>query len=160
MDEQERKELAFLICLRKIRKNNISQMYHTLSPAEFYTLLAIQQIQGGSDPPPQAVRMSALIETMGMSPQATSKMLRTLEQKGYCRRITDPRNRRSTLIEVTQEGMELAQSTKEQMTRFARMVTQRMGDADMEEFIRLVNRCDAIMQEVALELYREKEELS
>ena len=62
-----------------------------LSTAEFYALFAILRLQEAQD---SAVHrrfgFSSLIETLNLSPQAVSKTLRLLEQKGYCKRITRP----------------------------------------------------------------------
>ena len=165
MTEQEGRNLAFLLCLRKIQKNHFPYVHRsTLSTAEFYALFAILRLQEAQDSAEPEIRVSSLIETLNLSPQAVSKTLRLLEQKGYCKRITDPNNRRNTLVLITEQGTTLVNRTKSEIARFVEEVTKRMGDENMAEFIRLSNQCSAIMQEVEQAFYqefsKEKEELT
>lgn len=165
MTEQEGRNLAFLLCLRKIQKNHFPYVHRSsLSTAEFYALFAILRLQEAQDSAGPEIRVSSLIETLNLSPQAVSKTLRLLEQKGYCKRITDPNNRRNTLVLITEQGTTLVNRTKSEIARFVEEVTKRMGDENMAEFIRLSNQCSAIMQEVEQAFYQEfseeKEELT
>ena len=158
MTEQEGRNLAFLLCLRKIQKNHFPYVHRSpLSTAEFYALFAILRLQEAQDSAGPEIRVSSLIETLNLSPQAVSKTLRLLEQKGYCKRITDHNNRRNTLVLITEQGTTLVNRTRSE-------VTKRMGDENMAEFIRLSNQCSAIMQEVEQAFYQEfsekKEELT
>ena len=165
MTEQEERNLAFLLCLRKIQNNHFPYVHRSpLSTAEFYALFAILRLQEAQDSAGPEIRVSSLIETLNLSPQAVSKTLRLLEQKGYCKRITDPNNRRNTLVLITEQGTTLVNRTKSEIARFVEEVTKRMGDENMAEFIRLSNQCSAIMQEVEQAFYQEfsekKEELT
>lgn len=160
MCDPETLEFAFLFTLRKLRKSNFNNVYQSLSAAEFYTLFAILHLreQDGTENAP--VRVGALVEELQLSPQAVSKMLRTLEQKGYCQRITDPQNRRNTLVVATDSGAKLAQAAQQKTFQFAQLVTERMGKENMETFVGLARRCADVMQEVSRDLYAKKEELS
>lgn len=156
-NEQERLEMAFLICLRKLRKSSISAIFDSLSTAEFFTLTSIRTLKHEQQ---SNVRVSALAERLDTSPQAISKMLRSLEGKGYIKRVTDPANRRNTFVLITEEGDTLLQNAQASIAQFAQLVTQKMGEEDMANFIRLGEKCSQMMNEAATELYGEKEELS
>ncbi len=154
--EQDRLEMAFLICLRKLRRSNVSTMYDSLSTAEFFTLVAARALKYEQSD----VRVSALAERLDSSPQAISKMLRNLEVKGYIRRETDPSNRRNTFVRITEEGDTLLQEAQSSIHQFAQLVTEKMGEEDMACFIRLGEKCSQVMHEAADELYGKKEEAS
>ena len=153
-NEEKELALAFLDCMRRVRRNHMSDVYQTLTSVEFSTLFSILKLQEQKGSP----RVSDLVEDLNASPQFISKTLRTLETKGYCERMTDPANRRSTLVLLTEKGTDLLHTAKDRIFRFAQAVTERMGQEDMEEFIRLNHKCFDIVQDIASELYTEKEE--
>ncbi|MDD5952049.1 MAG: MarR family transcriptional regulator [Oscillospiraceae bacterium] len=150
-------EETFLLTLRRFRNNQLNGIYPSLSAAEFYTLFAILRLREEGAP---SVRMSAVVEELRLSSQAVSKMLRTLERKGYCQRIADPRDRRTTLIFVTENGEVLAKEAKDRIFHFARQVTERMGRENMESFVTLACQCADAMQDISREQFAKKEELS
>lgn len=160
IDEQENLEIPFLICLRKLRKSNVHGIFRSLSTAEFFTLFAIQKRLSETVETQKVARVSVLTESLSASPQALSKMLRTMEGKGYLKRITDPADRRSTFVAITPQGDALLADARKSVARFAQLVTEKMGSADMAEFIRLSEKCADIMDEVADEIYKETEEAS
>lgn len=154
-NEQKELAMAFLDCMRTIRKNNMSDVYQTLTSAEFFALFSILKLQKQKGSP----RVSDLVEDLNASPQFISKTLRTLETKGYCQRVTDPTNRRSTLVLLTEEGSALLEKAQDRIFRFAQEVTERMGKEDMEQFIRLNHKCFSIMQDIASQSMKEKEDM-
>lgn len=153
-NEQKELALAFLDCMRTIRKNNMSDVYQMLTSVEFFTLFSVLKLQEQKGSP----RVSDLVEDVNASPQFISKTLRTLEAKNYCQRVTDPNDRRSTLVLLTEEGTSLLRHAQERIFNFAQAVTERMGQEDMEAFIRLNHKCFAIMQDIASESLKEKED--
>ncbi len=157
-NEQKELAIAFLECMRRVRRNHMGDVYQTLTSVEFSTLFSILKLQRqNNDANP---RVSDLVEDLNASPQFISKTLRTLETKGYCQRVTDPANRRSTLVLLTEEGMNLLQSAQTRIFRFAEIVAERMGKEDMEEFIRLNHKCFDIVQDIASEFQKEKEDMN
>ena len=69
MTEQEGRNLAFLLCLRKIQKNHFPYVHRSLlSTAEFYALFAILRLQEAQDSAGPEIRVSSLIETLNLSP--------------------------------------------------------------------------------------------
>jgi DNA-binding MarR family transcriptional regulator len=153
--DQNKLEIAFLVCLRRLRRSRFSEIYRSLSDAEFFTLMAIRTLEEEQQ---SSVRIASLAERLNTSSPAISKMLRTLEQKSYCKRITDPSNRRSTFVVITEEGDALLREARQNIGVFAKRVSEKMGEDDLAEFIRLSQKCYDAMNEAVAELETEGEE--
>lgn len=149
--------LEFFIALRNIRKRAAQEVYRELSSGEFCALFVMRSLQ--QDDADRSIRVASLVEKSHATPQAVSKMLRTLETKGYIVRHVDPSDRRSTRVTITQKGSELLHDAQISMSAFAARVMEKMGDEDSAEFIRLTNKCAALMEETVQEFY-EKEAVS
>lgn len=67
----------------------------------------------------EAPRMSELARRLHVVPRAVTPIIDALEDGGYARRCTDPDNRRSTLLEITEEGKRLCERISENRTRAA-----------------------------------------
>ena len=152
--------MALGACLRQLRRaTQHGEVYQTLSNGEFFTLYSISEMD--TDPEMHGhVRVSNLAKRMDLSMQAISKTLRSLEGKGYIKRVTDPHDRRNTFILITADGTALLESARASYARFSREVIARMGQDDMETFIQLSQRCVQIMEDVTAEFYLKKEEVS
>ena len=84
-----------------------------------------------------AIPVSHLLEKNNTSPQAMSKMLKTLETKGYVERHTSPANRRNTLVTITEQGQMLLKVTEENATNFVAELTEKIGVDKMKAYIEL-----------------------
>lgn len=73
-------------------------------------------VLGGCDQPP---RMSELAHRLHVVPRAVTPIIDALEDAGFVRRGIDPGNRRSTLLELTDEGRRTCQRIVELRTRAA-----------------------------------------
>ena len=152
--------MALGACLRQLRRTaQHSEAYKTLSNGEFFTLYTLSELEKDAAVHGH-VRVSDLAKKMDLSMQAISKMLRSLEGKGYIERVTDPHDRRNTFIVTTAEGTALLESSRQSYARFSREVIDRMGAEDMETFIQLSQRCIQIIEDVTAEFYEKKEEVS
>ena len=67
----------------------------------------------------ESPRMSDLAQRLHVVPRAVTPIVDALEESGYVRRSTDPENRRSTLLELTDEGHRMCGRVTEQRTRTA-----------------------------------------
>lgn len=83
-----------------------------LTPAQARAMAVLD----GCDNPP---RMSELAERLHVVPRAVTPIVDALEEAGYVRRGIDPKNRRSTLLELTDEGHRMCQRVTEHRTRAA-----------------------------------------
>lgn len=81
-----------------LQRHSVEQL--GLTPAQARAM----GVLGGCDKPP---RMSELAERLHVVPRAVTPIVDALEEAGLVRRGTDPGNRRSTLLEVTDEGRKM-----------------------------------------------------
>lgn len=72
-----------------------------LTPAQARALAMIEHC-------PEPLRMTALAERLHVVPRAVTPLVDALEEAGLVRRRTDPENRRSTLLELTERGQVVA----------------------------------------------------
>ncbi|HMM48927.1 MAG TPA: MarR family transcriptional regulator [Miltoncostaeaceae bacterium] len=75
---------------------------HGLSLVDLAILVALMNAEGGR------LRRVDLAERLGMSQSSITRLLAPLEKLGIVRRISDPRDRRAALSELTAAGRELA----------------------------------------------------
>ena len=80
--------------------------------------------------------MSELAEYTHALPPAVSRSIKALEEKGYVRRYVDQKDRRNTLVEITEAGQEVLQESNEIMDDFIQRMFEK---TDKEEMARLVN---------------------
>ena len=147
---------ALIRSLYLLRKRSFQDVYPELSNGEFFALFSLYSLK--KETGEEMVRISELGKRLKLSPQAVSKTLRALEKKEFAQRHTDPRDRRSTLVQVTEKGEALLWEAHKAVTEFSRKVTERMGEQDMAEFLRLSRKCSALMDEAAEEMRKEREE--
>ncbi|MDE6312550.1 MAG: MarR family transcriptional regulator [Lachnospiraceae bacterium] len=132
-----------MILLNKIRLLGKKYMKNDdLAPAEFFVL---QEIEALSQQEQKATN-TRLAEQMGQSISAVSKMIRQLEERSYIMRDNSSTDRRICYISVTDKGRERIQHVKEQHEKISRYVEQKIGQQDMEEFIRLLEQWYEIMK--------------
>lgn len=63
----------------------------------------------------QATRASDIAKKRGVSLQSASALVQGLVEKGWVVRTPDPNDRRQSLLEVTPEGIAVAESARQQM---------------------------------------------
>ena len=121
--------------LHMFRKLNIGSILPHLNKGEFVLMNGIYQVQKkiGSE---HGVKMSELAEYTHALPPAVSRSIKALEEKGYVRRYVDQKDRRNTLVEITEAGQEVLQESNEIMDDFIQRMFEK---TDKEEMARLVN---------------------
>jgi len=142
----------FIQSLYLLRKHNLEDIFSDITGAEFFALYNLDLMM--SDAGREPVRISELGKRIKLSPQAVSKTLRLLEQKGYTKRLTSLEDRRITLIKLTKKGSGVLQSAMDEIAAFSRAVSERMGKKDLAEFIRLSGKCTGIIDDVICEQVR------
>ncbi len=91
--------------------------------------------------------VSDLVRELEISPPALSRMLRSLEQKGFLVRESDREDRRNTCVCLTEQGKRMREDGHEMLLEFARATVQSMGEEQMKELICLWNRLADVLQE-------------
>ena len=101
---------------------------------------------------------SDIAKRLRITAPAVSKMLRSMEEKGYVERRVDEKDRRNTRVSITPDGKEAEQQVRRQMQEFITGVIERLGEERTKELIHLMNRYTEIMQEENQNRKRKKQE--
>ena len=75
-------------------------------------------------------------EALQCSAARITKILTQLEQKGQIVREMDPDDRRKIKVQLTEVGLERANSAREEVYKILEMIFQEMGENDTREFMR------------------------
>ncbi|MFU0827116.1 MAG: MarR family transcriptional regulator [Lachnoclostridium sp.] len=95
------------------------------------------------------VKVSELSRLLRSTKPATSKMLNTLEGKGFIERIADNQDRRVVYIRLSAYGEQKIEEALDHMYDFTRHTINRLGEEDARELVRLLDKfCDAIYDEI------------
>ena len=126
-----------------------------LRKSEFVMLEIIERENGNRE---QGVLASDIAKRLGITAPAVSKMLRSMEEKGYVERRVEEKDRRNTRVSITPDGKEAEQQVRRQMQEFITGVIERLGEERTKELIHLMNRYTEIMQEENQNRKRKKQE--
>ena len=92
-----------------------------------------------------------LIDFFGFSHARLTKILGELEQTGYIRRDSDPRDRRRVIVRLTEEGYAFATHCREEMLSHLSRSLELLGPEDAAHLVRITRRmalmdcaCDSI----------------
>lgn len=142
LEENHKEQLVSLI--RKVKRLDICSLMG-MSHSDFHLFKVIDQIQSNTDAP--QINVTDLADELRVSTPAVSKKLKTLEERGYIKRIIDKNNRRNTFVVLTKDGKEKYSRSKKAMDRYLNNVFVAMGKEDMETLIRLSCKLYNIMEE-------------
>ena len=126
-----------------------------LRKSEFVMLEIIERENGNRE---QGVLASDIAKRLRITAPAVSKMLRSMEEKGYVERRVDEKDRRNTRVSITPDGKEAEQQVRRQMQEFITGVIERLGEERTKELIHLMNRYTEILQEENQNRKRKKQE--
>jgi MarR family transcriptional regulator, organic hydroperoxide resistance regulator len=84
-------------------------------------------------------RINDLAADLGISSGGASKLVDRLELEGYCRRLPNPRDRRSSLLELTPAGSALLPAAERVVeARLDDVLASRLSRADIAELAALL----------------------
>ena len=95
--------------------------------------------------------LSDMKDYLCVSKAAVSQMLGGLENRGFITRETDPENRRTILVKLTEEGRDVIERFERRFDSNIGMVIENLGEKDTREMIRLIYRLAEITQNLKLE---------
>ena len=96
-----------------------------------FTLLSID--------PKKGTPSTALGPKMGMESTSLSRILKSIEERGYIERKPNPNDGRGVLIHLTALGLEKRKDSKDVVLRFNEVVKQHVGDDDLKGFFNTVD---------------------
>lgn len=138
MDEADLKEqsMKFRHIMTQMKTALIKfQPMKELSMGEYALLKEIAEI--GSSADGGELNVSALAEYMNMSKPALSRMLSSLEEREYIRRICLKSDRRSSQVTLSREGELILEKEKQFYLNAIERIAARMGKSDLEQLLNL-----------------------
>jgi len=121
----------------------VSKMYNEeaksygVTMAIGFTLLSIDP-KGGTP-------STTLGPKMGMEATSLSRILKSIEQKGYIQRKRNPKDGRGVLIFLTPLGLEKREESKEVVLRFNEVVKEHSSQEDLIGFFRVIETINKLI---------------
>lgn len=97
------------------------------------------------------VRVSDLLKVLNMPAPGLSRTLRKLEMKGILERMQDKKDRRVTLVRLTDEGEKIINHCAVVISDYFDEVINRFGEEKTRELIRLNRELQQVMKDVSEE---------
>ena len=98
------------------------------------------------------MQVGELTETISMHPTSVSRLMNSLEKKGYIERSLHKENRRITDVSLTQKGKDKCAENYAIMNDYWETVVSEMGKENLKDLLRISNELVTRMDEV----YQEK----
>lgn len=155
----EKEYNEFLNLIHALKRTTHKFSATSLAPAEFMTLIAIQHISDCSKNATESagVKVSDISRHMHTSKPDMSKKIRTLEEKELVTRLESKQDKRVTLIQITDKGRTVLSDSKARVDSFLTNVFARMGEDEVEEFIRLCSHMQSAMEDEISEMKKGKD---
>ncbi|HUN36268.1 MAG TPA: MarR family transcriptional regulator [Trebonia sp.] len=106
-----------------------------LTPAQERALRVIARAE-------EPQRMTELAEQLGIVPRSLTAVIDALEEAGLVRREVDARNRRATLVRLTEKGGAVRDDMREARRQAAEDLFAPLADKDREVLARLLTMLD------------------
>lgn len=123
-----------------------------LNKSQFWTLFLLYHgfCDSGKEQqppsPPEPMTLSALAQAMQQSMPAVSQRIRQLEEMGYVSRIPDPRDKRSTGLELSEEGKRLMESACTRMTETLDTILTVLDPKEIETMFQTLQKLAEAME--------------
>ena len=124
----------------------ISKMYNELVSAQGLTtsvgmaLLNIDIKEG--------IRSTALGPKMGMESTSLSRVLKSMEAQGLIQKVSDPNDKRSVVIRLTDAGIAKRNIARRVVIDFNQSIAERIGEKRTQEFLETVDDIRAVIVEM------------
>ena len=148
LELHERREHTFAETLSGQRRHAILFEPYNVSHTE-YRVLALLFFSGGCEPSVMADKLLILRQTM-------TKVVDSLESKGYCMRTVHPSDRRKLFISLLPEGRQIARQLLCIESDYLMRVDAQFTEEEMETYHELSSRIHAARVGVIQEIIRER----
>ena len=124
----------------------ISKMYNELVSAQGLTtsvgmaLLNIDIKEG--------IRSTALGPKMGMESTSLSRVLKSMESQGLIHKVSDPNDKRSVVIRLTDDGIAKRNIARRVVIDFNQSIADRIGEKRTQEFFETLEDIRVIIDEM------------
>ena len=129
----------FLVIMKKfhILASSLHNMPLNISHTDFHTMSYIVK---STHSVMHGVSIGDLAKELQISPPAVSRAVSSLEKRGYVKRTTDLRNRRSVTVTATENGISAMKEDKIFFEKIAEKISQQIDDEQLETLETLLNR--------------------
>lgn len=107
----------------------------TRSEYELLTILKMNIYDKGT-----AMSVSEISNLLQITPAAITHIINPLEEKGFIKRLPDPKDRRVVLIGLTDKGAKTADALIADVKEQVVGLINYLGEKDSREFVRLLSR--------------------
>lgn len=149
--EKSKKFLHSISMIKKLaHKHKRSQYFHPGEMMMMKTILANCE-ENKFDENYYGMKTSELTKVLCITKPATSKMLNTLEEKGYIERTSNKSDRRVVYVKITEEGHKFLKDQNKEFEKFTCKVVEKMGEEDTDNLIHLLDKLYHVIEEIQLE---------
>ena len=96
-------------------------------------------------------RLGALASAFGLDPSTITRQVQALEEIGLASRQVDPSDRRASLLDLSPEGTQVLEQTREHRREVLRKVLSDWPEADLTDFSRLLKEFNASLDRLLVE---------
>lgn len=112
---------------------NLGQIMPHLSKNEYFMMSGIQCMQKRVDTEElPGIAMTKLAQKVHALPPAVSRTIKSLEERGYVARYVNPKDRRNTMVRLTEEGEQVLEESRELLKSFADRVFAQTDEMEMQ----------------------------
>lgn len=141
-------EKRLIKSLHKFGDNNSDRKLNDYVRGEKMVMTLISK-NGGSTYPKN------IQEAMGISSARVAKIFNNLEAKNLITREADKKDKRKTLVSLTENGNKYVSLEKQKMDFAITTMFELLGNQDSEEFVRIIEKIETNLPEIK-KLYKEK----
>lgn len=134
------KEFLLKQLLETFDSVNVDKITTTLKlslKGENLLLLCLHELGGRSTP-------GKLVEKLDYTAARLSAVIKSLENKGFVKRMKDIGDRRSTIVSITAEGKAHFERLKQEILKNAGIIIENLGEDDVYELLRIVKKLSTI----------------
>lgn len=106
-------------------------------------LMSILNSLGGQSTPGE------IIQYFDFTPARLSALVKTLEAKGFVKKVHNKKDRRTSTIILTSEGTLHYMRYREQAIKNALVIVEQLGEEDVCEFLRIIKKVSDISNSVS-----------
>ncbi|MDR2090910.1 MAG: MarR family transcriptional regulator [Clostridiales bacterium] len=111
-----------------------------LKPGEYLVLRRLYAARQGGALPPHMGRAARISEFLDVPPPIITRILNSLEDRGFIERKIDKTNRRSPMIEPTETGAEVLAESEKILARISDALAEELQGEDLDGLTKLIDK--------------------
>ena len=96
-------------------------------------------------------RLGALATAFGLDPSTITRQVQALEEIGLAARKTDPSDRRASILDLTDSGREVLDSTRDRRRAKLQQALAEWPESDLTDFGRLLKEFNASLDRILVD---------